>query len=84
MLDLEEIKEKLDEFDSKIEADEKLKANLEGKRDTIIERLKDEYGITEKDDIEKIIKDNEEELGKIELDISKKMKELEEDYDWEE
>lgn len=83
MLDIKEIQEKLDDFDTQLTENERLKANLEGKKETIIEKLKEEFDVTEKDDIKKLIEKNEKELEEMGVEIQEKVDKLEEDYDWE-
>ena len=83
MLDLKETQEKLEDFETQITENEKLKANLEGKKETVIDQLESEFNVTEKADIKELIVTNEKEVEKIGSEIENKMEKLE-DYDWEE
>ena len=80
MADLKEVQEKLDEFEEQINNDEKKKANIEGKKETILKKLKDEFTLTEKDDLKKILKDSSMELEEKSVIILQKITDFENKY----
>ncbi len=84
MVDLKEVQDKIESFETQISEDEKKKANIEGKREAILEKLKKEFGVTEKEDIKNLLEKKQKELDELSGEIEIKLGKLESDFDWEE
>ena len=82
MIDLKQVQKKIDSFEEQISEDEKKKANIEGKKEAILEKLKKEFDVTEKDDIKELLDKKNEELDVLSSDIESKLEKLESDFEW--
>ncbi|MHC4574389.1 MAG: hypothetical protein ACYS76_09710 [Planctomycetota bacterium] len=81
-MDVKEIKDKLEDFENQIIEDEKKKANIQGKQESISEKLKSEFNITE-EDIEDVLKEKKDKLKMLCKEIEEQIKEIESNYNWE-
>ena len=87
-MNINDLKNKLDSYENQINESEKKKANIEGKQESLLEKLKTELQINnideidEIDEIDKFIEANEGKKNEIEKDIRYYLLELEK-YDME-
>lgn len=73
---IEQIKEKLEVYETKINNSEKRKASLEGQQQMLLKKLNEEFNIKDFDSIDIIINDNSIELEQLEEEISSSLFEL--------
>lgn len=76
-MDIKQLQQKLETLENDISNAEKKKANLEGKQESILEKLKNEFNISNIDNIDVYIKDNESKIIDLEKEIEVNFKELE-------
>lgn len=74
--------DKLNEYKSKLDSAKLAKAKKEGERDSLIQQLKSEYGITDISNIDKILSDMKIKKDKLFNDINAKLEEIEKGFDW--
>jgi hypothetical protein len=77
MIDIKQLQEKLETYDNEISIAEKKQANIEGRQESILEKLKTEFKIDNIKEIDLYISDNEKEIQKLENEINNNVTELE-------
>lgn len=81
-MNINNLQNQLQEYENKINESEKRKANLEGKQESLLEKLKTEFQIVGIDEIDSYISKLEKESNELEEQISENLQKLEE-YDME-
>jgi flagellar biosynthesis chaperone FliJ len=72
--ELERMKKKVDEAKTKV-------SNLEGKRDSLLEQLKNDFGLDTVEQAEKKLKELEQQKEELEQQVEEKLQEIKENYD---
>lgn len=81
-MNLNELQSKLENYEKEINESEKKKANIEGKQESLLEKLKTEFQINNIDEIDSEIEKGKVKLSELELEINNNLAELE-SYDME-
>ena len=81
-MNINEIQNKLNNYEKTINDSEKKKFQLEGKQESLLEKLKNEYEINKIEEIDNLIEKEKEELDNIENEMQENIEELEK-YNWE-
>ncbi len=81
-MNLNELQKKLETYDNEINESEKRKNQIEGKQESLLEKLKTEFQLNSIDEIDNELEKNQAELEKLETEINTNLTELEK-YDME-
>ena len=81
-MNLNELQSKLENYENEINESEKKKFNLEGKQESLLEKLKTEFQINNIEEIDNEIEKDKLKLEKLESEINDNLLELEK-YDME-
>jgi len=76
-MNLNELQSKLENYENEINESEKKKANIEGKQESLLEKLKTEFQINNVDEIDEELNKDKLKLEKLELEINDNLAELE-------
>ena len=74
--------EKIEKYEGSIQKSERNKFQLQGKQESLLEKLKNEYEINKIEEIDKLIEKEKLEVENLENEIRENIKELE-NYKWE-
>lgn len=77
MIDIKQLQKQLESFEIEINNSEKRKSNIEGKTESIQEKLKTDFNIEDLNDLDSYIAEGEEEIKNFENKINNNLKELE-------
>lgn len=77
MLDIKQLQEKLEKYNEEIKNNEIKKANIEGRQEGILEKLKSEFNIIDIKEIDIYIEDNTKEVERLENEINTNVEKLE-------
>jgi len=76
-MNLNELQGKLENYENEINEAEKRKNQIEGKQESLLEKLKTEFQINNIDEIDEVIEKDKLKLEKLETEINDNLSELE-------
>jgi len=76
-MNLNELQGKLENYENEINEAEKRKNQIEGKQESLLEKLKTEFQINNVDEIDEVIEKDKLKLEKLESEINNNLSELE-------
>lgn len=74
--------QEIENIKNKIDGAKKDEANYEGRLQEIMKRLKDEFGLTSVEEVQKMLTDMEKELNVLKGKAEKQLEQLQENYEW--